>query len=475
MAKTNDKFSVILLQGSDQMTRLLKQAESMSGANFRTVMVRNDKELVQTVEKISNCCIVGDLAANWNSNGSLFKGFTTPAFYWPPTYVLSNTMPSEQGMRLLFEKGILWCFQAGKLGVPADLVTILSGQAWTTNYGYVFQKISSQTIKTGDLLAIIVNEDGGHGKILFKDGNVIAAKYEKETGVDALYRIALLPNCRIDLHKLFLKVMPSHMKESLMIVIRQLVERADENKVNLAIGRPPGMTRMFTAKMLDGLRQEFSDVIANAWSGSETPAKAAEAEAEAPQQSQSSTQKDKDPSSSAKAPLDQQRPSTSNKNELSNLTNNQKSSNKRSRFIPIDPKQVDTFSVSETAVIQEERITIPSVKTTAKHNDGEKMSLPDFISAIPGSKGGVTLSSDGACLFTEGEVDFETIVVVASMAFEHFDNLAKAFSIENLSVAAFSGKSSTFFVKFSDDISISYGSLLKNSGTIAKKVVALPS
>jgi predicted regulator of Ras-like GTPase activity (Roadblock/LC7/MglB family) len=260
MTKIPNEASVIIVpMRCSETLRLLKQAQEDPKLALKVLEVENDKDLTRVVSEYSSSWIIGDLSPRWNSDGSIFEGSDLKSFIWPPTFVVAKSQPSERGASLLLQRGVLWCFNEVDINRKAcpEFNSLLSNPTWKTSYGCVFQKITGTSIRNGNHLAIVVSEDGTHGRIVFSDGFIVAATYDNTYGIDALYELALLQSCRIDLHTLFFNSTPPHMKEPYLTVISKLLELANSRKQHLSVGRPPGLTRSFSSAVLTDFRQEF--------------------------------------------------------------------------------------------------------------------------------------------------------------------------------------------------------------------------
>lgn len=407
-----ESLAIIVPSRSKETIPLIKRETDKSKLTSKLVIVDNDEDLTLAVSDHSNCYIIGDLAPNWKSDGPIFEGIGIKSFIWPPTFVISKSLPSERGTSLLLQRGILWCFQEKniKLNACPEYALLIKNQLWKTEYGCVFQKITGNSIRNGNYLAIILTEIGTYGRIVFNEGNVVAASYNKSYGIEALYELALLQKCRIDLHTLFFNSTPQHMKEPYMTVLNQLLELANSRRQHLSFGRPPGLTETFSSELLSAVREEF------AGSGATT---------------------------------------VDNRKERS-------SEEGKTHTKPLNPD--DTISFEQNSNHP------PKPSDNVNILEVNEMNLNEFISTIPGARGGVVLSFDGACLNAEGEIDSDTVAAVATMSLEHIGRLNELLLLNGVRSCAISGSNSTLFMRFDQDILASYGGLVKNASVICKKI-----
>lgn len=490
MALVNRPLTVLVPATDTELAGLLEGRCADLATATRIVEIRNVSDLNRGVETNPFCCLFGTLSSRWAATGRLFDALESTTLLWPPAYAVVPVEFSKSELVTLSQNGIIWADDLDSVMSAAELNLILTGMAWKTQFGFLFQKLNRQTISSGEHMVVLTTEKGQYARIQFRSGNVVAAEFEKETGFEALYNIALIDNWRIDVHQVFLGIEPRLMNKPLMKVIRRLVEMAEERKQVLSMGRPPGMTRELSSKVVTGIRKALASGDGAAVEGILQQARGDGATWEASsallgESKPRATAVREDPIAGiAELTAD----STATGRTVSEATT--------PKEVPLPRSQPETTPAAKpaTAVPTQSSSTITagswgggSGKSEAKKSiaavssneiSNEKKSgkmadltLQEFIANIGGAFGGAIITTDGAYTAAEGDFDVDTVAAVASMSTEHLGGIANALNIQGLEIASFTGTSYTVFLKRQGDtFVVSFGRAVKNPGVTAKKL-----
>jgi predicted regulator of Ras-like GTPase activity (Roadblock/LC7/MglB family) len=424
MAEVNLK---ILVPEKDNQLAMLIESRCRHH-NLDTTVVRFDgaEHLARVVATNPHCCIIGTIANDWRPGRSLFEGLDLQQIIWPPVYGICSASMSSADLVQLAQAGVVWAADLDSMMSSSALNLVLSGSAWIRHYGFLFQKINRKTLREGSFLILCTAEEGQYGRILWRGGSFINADFGSLDGLDALYEMALIEDWRIDVHSVFTDPEFESLDIPVLQAINMLVETAQNRKQVLPMGRPPGMTRELSAKVVMGLREAIMP----------------------------------------KAPV------------------------QKSALSAVEANRADTETLlgfaSLEAVTPEETVQAPLTKTgleSSNRTDTKQVNreilgmgdtrLGDFLVGVGSAVGGAVISTDGAYTAVEGDFDVDTVAAVASMSTEYLGAIANALSIQGLEVACFSGNSNTVFLKReSDSFLVSYGPVVKNPGIVAKKLMS---
>lgn len=486
MPLVNRPLTVLVPATDSELAGLLEGRCADLATATRIVEIRNVADLNRGVETNPFCCLFGTLSSQWATTGRLFEALESTTLLWPPAYAVVPVEFSKSEFVTLSQNGIIWAGDLDTVMSAAELNLILTGMAWKTQFGFLFQKLNRQTISSGEHMVVLTTEQGQYARIQFRNGNVVAAEFERETGFEALYNIALIDNWRIDVHQVFLGIEPRLMNKPLMKVIRRLVEMAEERKQVLSMGRPPGMTRELSSKVVTGIRKALASGDGAAVEGLLRQARDQDTTWEASSALLGSskpraTAVREDPIAGiAELGLETKAPEAPQPKVEPPVPEPQKPA------VAASPVAASAQATSETTATKGSgqgssskaevkksigAVSSNEIKTEKKSGKMADLTLQEFIANIGGSFGGAIITTDGAYTAAEGDFDVDTVAAVASMSTEHLGGIANALNIQGLEIASFTGTNYTVFLKRQGDtFVVSFGSAVKNPGVTAKKL-----
>jgi hypothetical protein len=435
---TPTPLSVFIPEVSAHLIASLEEIVTRGNYRVEFITFKTLGELEKEVSLKERPCILGELSATWRDDSFFFEGVDASSINWPPVYCISPQPLTGRELAALSASGVIWAATSGQFVESNVFDKLLSGTLWSTRHGLVYQKLARKSIEFGEVLVVLSGEESRFGRIEFKNGNILAAQCESFSGYEALYAMSLVNDWRIDLHTLFIGLEPKTMNSTMMNVVEQLVELADDRQGIFLMARPPGATRELPPNLMVGIRSLLND---------------------------------KDEISTEDVSDQQGLADEEKLIYLESVVNDPKS----------DPEKVEDlvlggFVAQDSAEAKDvEKMGIADDSVGIRENNREKVmtgnGLKEFLTIIPGAIGGAAMESDGACLEVAGELDFETAPIVTAMALEHLADLAKVLGIQGLKVACFSGdKQSLFIARKSGTYLFTLGSLVKNPGVVAGKL-----
>ena len=252
-------LSVFIPEVSAHLIASLEEIAKRKNYKVEFITFSRLAELEKEVSLRERSCILGELSATWKEDGFFFEEVDASGINWPPVYCIAAQPLTHKESAALSASGVIWAATSNQFVDLKVFDKLLSGSLWSTRHGLVYQKLTRKSIEFGEVLVVLTAEDSYSGRIEFKNGNILAAQCEEFSGYEALYAMSLVNDWRIDLHTLFIGLEPKTMNSTMMTVVEQLVELADDRQEVFLMARPSGLTREIPPHLMLGIRSVLRD------------------------------------------------------------------------------------------------------------------------------------------------------------------------------------------------------------------------